>query len=144
MTTPQRKVNRAERHNRYRRTRPSEAGGGAAAQQLIVHLSLSLGSMAEIIPASFSAAPESKAVSSSGARKTTGSHLMRQTVQTHYLHYTHNFFHPLFLPPRALFIARHERTFLGVVDVRGNWAFHVEQGPDPAVSLGTPSEHQVG
>lgn len=71
---------------------------------------------------------------------------MRQTVQTHYLHYTYNFMAPTppFLPPRALFITRHERTFLGVIDVRGNWAFHVEQGPAPAVSLGTHSEHQVG
>lgn len=86
----------------------------------------------------------------SGTRETTGSHLMRQTVQTYYLHYTYNFSSPpprppLGFPPCALFITPHERTFLGVIDVRGNWAFHVEPGPaPPAVSLGTHSQHQVG
>lgn len=41
---PQRKVNGAEWHNRYRRAHPSEAGGASATatQQLIVHRSLSL------------------------------------------------------------------------------------------------------
>lgn len=40
---PQRKVNGAEWHNRYRRAHPSEAGGASATatQQLIVHRSLS-------------------------------------------------------------------------------------------------------
>lgn len=67
---PQRKVNRAEWHNRYRRAHPSEAGGASATatQQLIVHRSLSLGSIAEIIPASFSAAQESKVASSAAFR----------------------------------------------------------------------------
>lgn len=113
-------------------------------------LALSLGSMAEIIPASFSAAQESKAAASAAFRYKENDRLSphetnrANTLPSLYIQLPPPSPPLHFLPPRALFITRHERTFLGVIDVRGNWAFHVEQGPAPAVSLGTHSEHQVG
>lgn len=48
------------------------------------------------------------------------------------------------LPPCALFIMVHKRTFLSVVDMRGSRVFHVEHGAAPTGSLGTYSEYQVG
>lgn len=75
----------------------------------------------------------------------TISHLIRQTAQTHYHHYTYRsyegFFPPL-LPLCALFIMLHERTFFSAAHMRGSWMFHVEHGAAPAGSF--VSEHEVG
>lgn len=143
---PQRKVNRPEWHYRYRQCHPSEAGGAQQRRDnnwlYISHSGINC----KIISASFSGAGKSKWAASAPLRDKIHDRLSpnqtncTNTLPSLYIQELWGFFS---LPPCALFIMLHEGTLCSVVDVRGSWVFHVEQGAAPAGSLGTRSEYQV-